>query len=171
MVMIFWLFPIVFMLHELEEIIGFKLWLEKNRDVVERYPRLRRLHQNFSIEGFAVAVLEEYLLCIVITGASLYFNSYIVWLGAFIAFSIHLFFHLIQSLLLRRYIPCLVSSILLLPISIIIIGKVIEDLDYEPSTIIISSILCLLAILLNLVFAHKIMALVTARLKNSSEVL
>lgn len=134
-----WLFPILFMLHELEEIIGFKLWLEKNRNFVERYPRLRRLHQNFSIEGFSVAVLEEYLLCIAMTGVSLYFNEYLIWLGTFIAFSIHLFVHLIQSLLLRRYIPSLVSSVILLPISILIIAKAIEELSYKPSVILITS--------------------------------
>lgn len=33
---IFWLFPIVFMIHEMEEIIGFRLWFEKNFDVVKK---------------------------------------------------------------------------------------------------------------------------------------
>lgn len=30
---VFWLFPIVFMIHEMEEIIGFRLWFEKNFDL------------------------------------------------------------------------------------------------------------------------------------------
>lgn len=158
---VFWLFPIIFMLHELEEIIGFRLWFEKNKDVINKYNRLSKIYQNFSIEGFSVAVLEEYLLCIVITGVSLYFNEYIVWLGAFIAFSLHLFVHLIQSIFLRRYIPSFLSSVILLPISIVIIEKVIENSAYKPSYILIASILCTLVMLLNLIFVHKIMEKVT----------
>ena len=59
---IFWLFPIVFMIHEMEEIIGFRLWFEKNFDVVKKYSMLQRLYSNFSSEGFAIAVLEEYII-------------------------------------------------------------------------------------------------------------
>lgn len=158
---VFWLFPIIFMLHELEEIIGFRLWFEKNKDVINKYNRLSKIYQNFSIEGFSVAVLEEYLLCIVITGVSFYFNEYIIWLGTFIAFSLHLFVHLIQSIFLRRYIPSFLSSVILLPISIVIIEKVIENSAYKPSYILIASILCTLVMLLNLIFVHKIMEKVT----------
>ena len=60
----FWLFPIIFMLHEMEEIIGFKIWLDKNIDIVKRYNKISMIYQNYSNEGFSVAVLEEYLLCI-----------------------------------------------------------------------------------------------------------
>ena len=62
---IFWLFPIIFMLHEMEEVIGFRIWLDKNRDIARKYTKLSRLYQNFSNEGFSIAVLEEYLLCII----------------------------------------------------------------------------------------------------------
>ena len=33
---VFWLFPIIFMLHEMEEIIGFKIWLDKNIDIFKK---------------------------------------------------------------------------------------------------------------------------------------
>lgn len=84
---IFWLFPIIFMLHEMEEIIGFRIWLDKNRDIVSKYNKLSILYQNFSNEGFSIAVLEEYLLCIIITDISIFFKTYIVWIGALIAFA------------------------------------------------------------------------------------
>ena len=70
---VFWLFPIVFMLHEMEEIIGFKIWLDKNIDIVKRYNKISMIYQNYSNEGFSVAVLEEYLLCILVTGVSIFF--------------------------------------------------------------------------------------------------
>ena len=68
----FWLFPIIFMLHEMEEIIGFKIWLDKNIDIVKRYNKISMIYQNYSNEGFSAAVLEEYLLCILVTGVSIF---------------------------------------------------------------------------------------------------
>ena len=119
----FWLFPIIFMFHEMEEIIGLRIWLDKNRDIVRKYNKVSMLYQNFSNEGFSIAVLEEYLLCIIITGVSIYFRIYIVWIGAFIVFSLHLLVHIMQSIIIKRYIPALASSIVLLPISIFLINK------------------------------------------------
>ena len=89
---VFWLFPIVFMLHEMEEIIGFKIWLDKNIDIVKRYNKISMIYQNYSNEGFSVAVLEEYLLCILITGVSIFFKMYIIWVGHLLLFQdIYLF--------------------------------------------------------------------------------
>ena len=89
---VFWLFPIVFMLHEMEEIIGFKIWLDKNIDIVKRYNKISMIYQNYSNEGFSVAVLEEYLLCILVTGVSIFFKMYIIWVGHLLLFQdIYLF--------------------------------------------------------------------------------
>lgn len=115
---VFWLFPIVFMIHEMEEIIGFRLWFEKNFDLVKKYSVLEKLYSSFSSEGFAIAVLEEYIICIVVTGISIFWEIYIIWIGVFIAFAIHLAIHIIQSLVIRRHVPALISSIALLPIFI-----------------------------------------------------
>ena len=162
---IFWLFPIIFMLHEMEEIIGFRIWLDKNRDIVSKYNKLSILYQNFSNEGFSIAVLEEYLLCIIITGVSIFFKIYIVWIGAFIAFSLHLLVHILQSIIIKRYISSLASSIILLPISIFLISKAIYTFKYTFFSIVISSVLCVIAMLFNLIFVHKIMKKVTEKLK------
>ena len=35
-----WLFPVIFMLHEMEEIIGFGPWLDKNQAILDKYPRI-----------------------------------------------------------------------------------------------------------------------------------
>ena len=158
---IFWLFPIIFMLHEMEEIIGFGIWLNKNIDIVRKYNKLYVLYQNFSNEGFSIAVLEEYLLCIIITGVSIFFRIYIVWIGAFIAFSLHLLVHIIQSIIIKRYIPALASSMLLLPISVFLLNKAIYTFEYTFFSIVISSILCVITMLLNLMLVHKIMKKIT----------
>ena len=163
---VFWLFPIIFMLHEMEEIIGFKIWLDKNIDIVKRYNKISMIYQNYSNEGFSVAVLEEYLLCILVTGVSIFLKIYIIWVGAFIAFSGHLLVHIIQSIIIKRYVPAIVSSIILLPISIFIINEVIHTFRYTFSSIVISSIICIIVMLLNLMFINKIMKKVSEKIKN-----
>ena len=163
---VFWLFPIIFMLHEMEEIIGFKIWLDKNIDIVKRYNKISMIYQNYSNEGFSVSVLEEYLLCILVTGVSIFFKMYIIWVGVFIAFSGHLLVHIIQSIIIKRYVPALVSSIILLPISVFLINEVIHTFRYIFSSIVISSIICIIVMLLNLMFIHKIMKKVSEKIKN-----
>lgn len=157
-----WLFPVIFMLHEMEEIIGFGPWLDKNQGILDKYPTIAAAYEHFSPSGFAVAVLEEYLVVLIITGASLYFANYLVWLGAFIAFSLHLLIHLIQSILIRKYIPALASSLVLLPPSIWIIKQVIDQTDYS---LLIWTLLGLIFMVVNLAFAHKLMWLVTKKVK------
>ena len=103
---------------------------------------------------------------LIITGASLYFTNYLVWLGAFIAFSLHLLIHLIQSILIRKYIPALASSLVLLPPSIWIIKQVIDQTDYSLLSLLIWTLLGLIFMVVNLSFAHKLMRLVTKSLKS-----
>lgn len=161
----FWLFPIIFMMHEMEEIIGLRLWFEKNFDLVKKYSVLEKIYKNFSSEGFALAVLEEYIICIVVTIISVFWNIYIIWIGVFIAFTIHLAVHIIQSFVVRRYIPALISSIILLPISIFLISESIHYFRYHFSDVVIVSTLSVILMILNLILVHLIMRKVTQKIK------
>ena len=63
-----WLFPIIFMFHDMEEIIGFKFFLRQNEaELKNRFPFILRRYKDFSTEGFALAVYEELILCILIS--------------------------------------------------------------------------------------------------------
>ena len=86
------LLPFVFMLHDFEEIIMFKPWLQKNRDEVKRrFPRIDKIlqhnHDQLSTSAYAVAVLHEFLIIALITYGSLFFDLYHWWFAAFAAFS------------------------------------------------------------------------------------
>lgn len=114
------LLPIVFILHDLEEIIMFKPWLDKNREEIKlRFPRLdqvlRHSHDRLSTSAYAVAVLHEFVIVAVITALSMHFGSYQWWFGAFAAFSLHLIVHIIQWLVFGKYVPVIITSILALP--------------------------------------------------------
>jgi len=114
------LLPIVFMLHDFEEIIMFKPWLEKNRaEVRRRFPRidkvLRQHHDRLSTSAYAVIVMHEFCIIALITYVSLYADAYHWWFGAFAAFSLHLLVHIVQWLVYGKYVPVIVTSFLALP--------------------------------------------------------
>ncbi|MDO4763569.1 MAG: HXXEE domain-containing protein [Flavobacteriaceae bacterium] len=71
-----WLFPIIFVFHNLEEIIGTKIWLNKNEVLLQkRFPKIAKMFKDFSTEGFAIATLEEFLLCIFLCSAVYFTNN------------------------------------------------------------------------------------------------
>src|SRR5512144_2008205 len=110
------LLPVVFMLHDFEEIIMFRPWLDKNRALIaQRYPRIDRVlaghHDKLTTSAFAVAVLHQFVLLSVITFLSLGVDSYRWWFAAFMAFTLHLLVHIGQWIVFRAYVPFIVTSI------------------------------------------------------------
>ena len=103
------------MLHEFEEIIFFKPWIRKNNDCLQkRFPepakRLWSHLERLSVPAFTVAVAEEFILLSIITIVSVTIDSYLLWLGVFMRFFIHLLIHFAQWIILRRYIPAIIST-------------------------------------------------------------
>lgn len=115
-----YLLPIVFILHDFEEIIMFRPWLDKHRtEIKSRFPRLDKIllrnHDHLSTSAFAVAVLHEFVIIAIITILAVHFDSYQWWFGAFAAFFLHLFVHILQWLVFGKYVPFIITSILALP--------------------------------------------------------
>ena len=108
------------MFHDMEEIIGLRSWLIRNESILaKRFPKIAKLYKNFTTEGFAVAVFEELcactLFCLLASLPWMFFK--LLWMGAFMAYTLHLVVHVVQAILFRGYIPALATSIICLPIS------------------------------------------------------
>lgn len=155
---IIWLFPVIFMFHEMEEIIGFRFWLRENKAMLcEKYPKIAKEYEYHSTEGFALAVFEEYILCLLISAVAVCSGWYGLWFGGFIAYGIHLIIHIGQLIVIRKYIPVLATSLLTLPISVYFIIKSNGYLMYSVSQIIIYSIIGMVVIGSNLKLIHILM--------------
>lgn len=157
---IIWLFPIIFIFHDFEEIIFMQAWISKNRSYLsQRFPKLSEKFmphfENITTSSFALGVAEEFVLICIITIVSYMMNSYSLWLGLFIAFTIHLLVHCLQTLILRKYAPVIVTSIICLPICMYIIKNTVQL--FTLSTVIIYSILGFIIMVVNLVIVHKVM--------------
>jgi hypothetical protein len=112
-----WLFPIVFMIHEFEEIIFMRWWVKKNKEqILNKYPKLgKQVLGQFDIvstEAFSLIVAEEFLIVSFIVIYSAFTNNYDLYIGLILAFSIHLLTHLIQSIVLKRYTPAIITTLM-----------------------------------------------------------
>ena len=164
-----WLFPVIFMFHEMEEIIGFKFFFQQNKDELnKRFPFILRCYKDFSTEGFALAVYEELILCIAISTLAYFIDRnflWYIWLGAFLGCDLHFFIHLIQVSICRRYIPACITSLICLPVNTLIICKCL--LCIEDSILFAGAFMALGAILvfINIFIAHALMRWFTKRIR------
>ncbi len=158
---IIWLLPIVFMIHDFEEIIFFKPWISKNREyLTKKFPKISKRFlpqmENLSTSAFALAVAEEFVLLSLITVGSVLFDNYFLWLAAFMGFFVHLLVHLGQWIILKRYIPAILTTFFALIYCIYTLYKIIENNIFQPSEIVLWTIIGLGLVGVNLLFAHKL---------------
>ncbi|MGX7025995.1 HXXEE domain-containing protein [Vagococcus hydrophili] len=93
-------FPILFMLHELEEIAYMNDWLHKNLKS-EKIPQ--RLKKNPPThKAFTLMVLEEYLLMLVIAVICYSFSYHEFYVSLIIAYNIHILVHIGQALFFEK---------------------------------------------------------------------
>ncbi|GAA0180942.1 HXXEE domain-containing protein [Clostridium sediminicola] len=153
-----WLFPILFIFHDFEELIFMQLWISKNRlYLCEKFPKVSKKllphFDNITTSSFAFGVAEEFILISIITVVSFITNWYNLWIGLFIAFALHLVIHCFQTLIVRKYVPAIVTSIICLPICIYIIKNIIPI--FPLGTVVLYAIFGFIIMVVNLVIIHK----------------
>lgn len=118
------LFPIVFIFHDLEEIVKVERFLADNRSMLEAWLpawsyRFAKPSLYLTTQKFAVNVFFLYVLILLFTLPALFFSYYSLYLAALHVFFLHVFTHVGQSVLFRRYTPGVTTAIcLVLPYSI-----------------------------------------------------
>ena len=167
-----WLLPILFIFHDFEEIIGARLWAAKNgAEICRRIPKASLIFNNLTTEGFALAVAEEFVIILIICGLTFTgiraFN--LIWLGVFFAYTLHLVVHIGQAVVFRKYIPALATSIICLPISIWILKDCLAAIDASLVEIVAYSVVAVVAVVGNLVFAHWLARRFGEWIKKNSE--
>jgi len=156
-----WLLPIVFMIHDFEEIIFFKSWINKNRNYLyENFPKITNKllprYDKLSTAGFALAVAEEFVLLSLITVFSIIFNNYFLWLAVFMGFSIHLIMHIALGIIIKRYIPSIATSFIVLVYCIYTLYILLSNNIFSIPEIVLWTIIGLVLMGVNLLFAHKL---------------
>ena len=107
-VQFYFLFPSLFMLHELEEIVWMPSFVKK---ISIQYPN-NRILSYYTPFAFNFIVLEQFLILMTSLYLSYQFNNYSIYASIIIAYIYHVLGHLIQTVVIRKYVPGLLTGIL-----------------------------------------------------------
>ena len=146
-VQFYFLFPALFMLHELEEIIWMPSFVEK----LSTHFSDNRILSYYTPFTFNAIVLEQFLILLLSLFLSYQFNNYTIYITIVIAYIYHVFGHLIQTVVIRKYVPGLLTGILTSLFSLYYLNPNI------PIELFGYSLLTLLVIVLNLVVSFMIL--------------
>lgn len=146
-VQFYFLFPSLFMLHELEEIIWMPSFVKK---LSAQFPD-NRILSYYTPFAFNAIVLEQFLILMTSLYLSYQFNNYSIYASIIIAYIYHVFGHLIQTIILRRYVPGSLTGILTSLFSLYYLNPNI------PIELFGYSLLTLLVIILNLILSFVVL--------------
>ena len=153
------LLPIIFIFHDMEEIIGFGWFFRNNPEVFEKFPKITAVYKGFTTAGMALAVYEEFIPFFGISLIAYYFENdvlYTLWFGLLISLTTHFIVHIGQNIYIRKYIPSLITSVVCLPISVIILIKSSKYIVFSLPTVLILAG-SMVFMMVNLRFAHWLM--------------
>ena len=103
----YFLFPSLFMLHELEEIICMPSFVKK----ISLQIPYKQIFTFYTPFAFNAIVMEQLLLLMITLYLSYQFNNYTIYTTIVIAYIYHVFGHLIQTIVIRKYVPGLLTGI------------------------------------------------------------
>lgn len=171
---IIWLFPIIFILHDFEEIIMAEVWGMRYKSSIDvTWPK----HKPFALDyvqccktpTFSIGVEIIFLFFLLISLFSLIFQNYFLWYGAFLGTTLHfVFIHIVLCIRFKNYVPGVITSIIFLLPSAWLLYTAANILHYDMITILLA---CVLGIALTALISpmHKLMGPLSRLLYKYSE--
>ncbi len=170
-----WILPVIFMLHDFEEIIMAEVWGRHYKGrIAEVWPEwkpfgLKYIH-NCQTPSFAIGVAAEFLLSSLISFFSTVFQGYFIWYGAFLGLILHfILIHILLCVRFKGYVPGIITSAVFLVPSIWTLYEADKILHYGIGTMLLA---CLCGILLTFVLfqvLHRLMGPWSEQLHKYSE--
>ena len=158
-----WMLPILFILHDFEEMIVMPLWK------IRHHQKLATFKKQFfgSVtqgSAFAVGVLEEFIILLFISGFCQLTHNSLLYLSFVVAYTSHFIIHYIMCLQFRGYVPGVVTVTLELPMVLMII------FHYWPSDVSLLSVVVYLLLAMVIAFSNlKIMHLIMPKIQTYLE--
>ncbi|WP_271294929.1 HXXEE domain-containing protein [Weissella confusa] len=153
-----WLLPIIFMIHDFEEIIFVEAWKRKNNRKITRLGKNAPFNDLGSTPSFSIGVLLEFIVFSADAWFTATSGNYILWIGLFFGFTAHLVIHWLMVVKFHGYVPGFFTAIPFLPISIGIIVYALVMLQLPMLVVAISFTVGGLIMLGMVKILHKNMA-------------
>ncbi len=111
-----WSLPLLFVIHDAEEVLFLPSWLRRNRELlVRRVPSaMRRVAlalPDLPRRVFTVMAGEELALLLLVSALASGADLIHPWLALYLAFGVHLLLHVGQCLVVRCWLPVVASSL------------------------------------------------------------
>lgn len=163
--------PLIFIFHDMEEILGFGWFFRNNPWLYERFPKVMKHYIGFTEFGMALGVYEELMVFGGVSLLSYCFPNklfYSIWFGFFMALAAHFVVHIGHTLYIRKYIPSFITSVISLPASIYIMIKASYFYTFDFYTV-IGIISGIIIQILNLMMLHMVMHRVNEKINDPKE--
>ena len=149
---------VLFMIHEFEEIIFIKKFIEKNKVLKNMKNELfvKKKESYPSTETTSLMIAEEFIILSTLLFIASEFRMYEIVLSLFIVYIAHLVPHIYDALRYRKFSPGSRTSFIIFPLGILIIWKVILNKEINFVIFILCVIIIGFLMILNLMFLHKI---------------
>ena len=117
MLLDYWMLPILFILHDFEEMIMMPIWKRQHNQ------RLRKMKKSFfgavtNGQAFSVGVLEELIILIGVSLVSSVLHSDRLYLAFMVTYTLHFLMHYRMCFEFQCYVPGVISVTLELPVMI-----------------------------------------------------
>lgn len=156
--MFVWLLPLLFILHDMEEVIFAASW-KKKESSLKKYALKNFLPFGTisSAEGCAIGVSEELLILTVVSFFSVLSGKYGIWFGFMVANTLHLLLiHIIGGTMeYHAYVPGLATAILTLIPCTYVVVMAEKILQYSALEVVLYSLIGIVIALINLKILHK----------------
>ena len=161
------LLPILFIFHDMEEVVGFESFFRKNPWLIDRFPKVLNAYRNITTAGFAAAVYEEFIPIFGISLLAYYLPCdvlYALWYGVFLSIAAHFLIHIGQTVYIRKYIPNFITSLICLPVSVVVLIRAGEFISFDALSVVLMIVGALIMII-NLKIAHLVMHKVNGKIE------
>jgi hypothetical protein len=162
-----WLLPIIFVIHDTEELLTMPGWLARHRPEMERLAGANRAAAHIvhslatTTPQLAVAIGCIFLLFLVVTGGASVRPRRGPWLYAYAcllgAMFLHVFTHIAQAVVVRGYAPGVIGAVVtIVPGSIFIYKRLFEAKLLTPISAVLTALVGLSLLLPGVMLAHWI---------------
>ena len=163
----YWILPILFILHDFEEIILIKSWNKRDKNLIATMEK-PFFGGFFDTSSFSVGVLEEMIILIIISIICSLTENNFLYLSFIIAYASHFILHYRMCLKVKRYVPGVITAILQLPFMIWLIFNYCTLINTHLLSFAFYLITALLISYVNLAVMHKLLPKIHKLLNNYS---